>query len=465
MTHPAFPRSGGVLMPLASLNGRFGIGDLGPAAHEFARWCGRAGLTWWQLLPTGPIGPGDSPYSSNSAFAAEPLLISLEQLAREGLLAEGDLEAPTEASVGMVDYPAVREFKQPRLRRAFERWSAKAAASDTAFDEFCASQAGWLDDFAERSDDPLYTRFLQHSFDVQWRALRDTARETSLRLMGDLPIFVDLDSVDVAARPELFRVDSAGKPEVITGVPPDDFTPDGQCWGHPHYKWAAHRVEDFAWWRARVGRILQCFDAVRIDHFIGFHHAYEIPAENDHARIGEWCATPGGEVLAALQTDHPTMPLVAEDLGNSTHGVRELRDAFGLPGMSILQWAFSPNSPHAPHRIPENSVVYPATHDMDTCRGWLRTQDEETQRRILAYTGGSAPRIAWDLWRCACTSGAHTAIVQAQDLLGLGSRDRTNTPGSTSGNWRWRPRSSVFTSDLASRIHDLLEATDRLPAR
>lgn len=463
MTSSSFPRAGGILVPLAGLCGRYWIGDLGAATHAFVRWCGEAGLGWWQLLPVGPLGPGASPYSSSSAFAGEPLYLDLEALAAEGLLEPKELRAPREAGRGRVDYHRARAFKEPRLQRAYERWSRLRARRDRAFERFCADAAPWLDDFAAADADPLRARFLQHRFDVQWRALRHSARGAGVRLMGDAPIFVGLDSVDVAARPELFRLDRRGRPRVVTGVPPDDFTPDGQCWNHPHYAWAAHRAEGFMWWRARVKKLLGEFDALRIDHFIGLHHAYEIPAANGHAREGRWRRAPGRELLRALREDSPTLPLVAEDLGAATRGVVALREEFDLPGMRILQWGLAGDTAHLPHSAPENSVIYPATHDMDTCRGWYRRQDAETRARTLAYTGGRATEVGWDLWRLACASPAHTAIAQLQDLLNLGSAARTNIPGKARGNWSWRPDPKALDARLARRVHLLLEATDRLP--
>ena len=459
----AFPRAGGVLLPLASLPARHGLGDLGASAHDFVDWCAAAGLTWWQMLPVGPLGPGDSPYSSTSAFAGEPLYLSLDLLAQEGLLADADLEAPAALGSGRIDYRRAAAFKRARLARAFEAWKARRAARDRRFDRFCADASSWLDPWAERASDPLEARFLQHRFQVQWRDLRRHARRSGVRFLGDAPIFVGLDSVDVQAHPELFRLDRAGLPKVVTGCPPDPFTPDGQRWGHPHYAWGAHRAEDFRWWRARIGRQLDLFDAVRIDHFIGFHHAYEIPVANAHARVGRWGRTPGRELLEALRTDHPRLPLLAEDLGNATRGVAELRDAFGLPGMKILQWGFHPGSSDAPHRVPENAAVYPGTHDNDTVRGWWRGLDAPTRARVLAATGGTAGSVAWDLWRTACGTAAHTAIAQAQDLLELPGSTRTNVPGKARGNWRWRPDPGALDAHLAARTHDLLDATDRLP--
>jgi 4-alpha-glucanotransferase len=465
MTHSVFQRSAGVLLPLASLNGRHGVGDLGPAAHEFVRWCGEAGFSWWQMLPIGPLGPGDSPYSSTSAFASEPLYLSLEALADEGLLAANDLETTSVDAYGEVAYHDARSFKQPLLRKAFETWQAQRAARDAGFERFCETNATWLDAYAETYADPLFARFLQQRFDLQWSALRETATLSGLKLMGDVPIFVGAESVDVATRPELFRLDSRGEPTVVSGVPPDALAPEGQRWGHPHYAWEAHRAEGFAWWRARVRRLLDYFDAARIDHFVGFYHAYEIPMDSPGASGGSWGRTPGKELLDALHSELGALPFVAEDLGETTPGMHALREAHALPGMSILQWGFGQDSSHAPDEITHNSVVYPGTHDMDTVRGWWRDLDAPTRARVLAHTGGDSETVAWDIWRAACGTSAHTAITPVQDLLNLGRPARTNVPGTTTGNWRWRPAQRSFTSPLARRVRELIEATHRLPIR
>ncbi len=455
-----FPRAAGVLLPLASLPSRHGIGDLGPEAYRFVDWLAAAGVTWWQMLPVGPIGPGDSPYASSSAFAGEPLLLSLERLADDGLLSSADLAGTREMRAGNIRYGDVRRYKSARLQRAFEAWSGSAAGDEAS--AFSARQAHWLDPWCERAQDPEFARFLQVQFERQWTALRAYAADRGVRLMGDAPIFVALDSVDVAANPGLFRLEADGSPEVLTGCPPDAMNADGQLWGHPHYRWEAHRAEGFRWWRDRLKRQIELFDAVRIDHFIGFRNAWEIPAGADTARDGHWANTPGEELLDALKDELGGLPLVAEDLGSVTDEVLALRDRYELPGMRVLQWGFSPHSFHAPHEVPENAVVYPGTHDNDTCVGWWRSLDAASKKRVRTYSGGEGKSIAADVWRVACATRAHTAIVQLQDLLGLGRATRTNTPGTPSGNWAWRARKSDLTAARARRLSDLLDATDRL---
>lgn len=458
-----FPRAAGVLLPLAALPSRHGIGDLGPEAYRFVDWLAACGVHWWQMLPIGPIGPGNSPYASSSAFAAEPLYLSLERLADDGLLDAADLTGPRELRAGAVRYAAVRKFKEPRLERAFERFRELPESDE--YRAFNDAEHHWLDPWCERDGaSSERERFLQFRFDQDWRALRAYAAERGVRLMGDAPIFVGADSVDVASNPELFRLTPDGTPTVLTGVPPDAMNDDGQLWGHPHYEWRAHEESDFEWWRARMRRQTDLFDAVRIDHFIGFHNAWEVEAGAENARDGRWVEAPGDALLRALSDELGGLPFVAEDLGSVTDEVLALRDAHGLPGMRVLQWGFSKASYHAPHAAPENSVVYPATHDNDTCVGWWRGLDKDTRKRFKTATAGEGKTVASTMLRTALGTRAHTAIVQMQDVLGLGRAARTNTPGTATGNWRWRVAKGDLTQPRARRFRELLDATDRLPA-
>ena len=462
-----FPRAGGILTPLASLPARHGIGDLGAEAYHFVDWLERAGVTWWQMLPVVPLGGGNSPYASSSAFACEPLYLSLQRLADDGLLAAADLSGPRELKSGNVRYHEVRKFKEPRLERAFRAWQDGKGDHD-GFDAFSERNSSWLDPWCEQAGDgdaAEKARFLQFEFDRQFGALRSYARDRGVLLMGDAPIFVGLDSVDVRSQPELFRMNADGTPEVLTGCPPDGMNEDGQLWGHPHYAWDAHRADGFAWWRARMRRQIELFDAIRIDHFIGFCNAWEVPATAETARDGVWADTPGEELLDAIRDELGGLPLIAEDLGSVTDEVHALRDAYELPGMRVLQWGFSPKSFHAPHAVPENAVVYPATHDNDTCVGWWRGLDPQAKKRFRALTGGEGKSVAASMIRTACGTHAHTALVQLQDLLGLGRAARTNTPGTPAGNWVWRLTRRDLTAARARRFHELLDATDRLADR
>jgi 4-alpha-glucanotransferase len=461
-----FPRAAGVLLPLSALPSRHGLGDLGPEAYRFVDWLQSAGVTWWQMLPVGPLGPGNSPYASSSAFAGEPLYLSLERLVEDGLLKAGDISAPREMRSGNVKYGAARRLKEPALAAAFEAW--KSRRRNAEYQRFEAAEAHWLDAWASRDgrteDDDLFERFLQFQFQRQWNALRRYAAERNVRLIGDAPIFVGRDSIDVISKPELFRLNTDGSPSVLTGCPPDAMNADGQLWGHPHYDWDAHRAEGYRWWRTRMRRQLELFDVVRIDHFIGFRNAWEVQGSAKSAKRGHWAHTPGEEILDAIQDEVGTLPLIAEDLGSVTEEVLALRDAYRLPGMRVLQWGFSSNSFHSPHAAPQNSIVYPATHDNDTCVGWWRGLDAHEKKRFRTLTGGEGKTVASTMCRTALATSAHTAILQIQDLLGLGRATRTNTPGTATGNWVWRVSRADLTAARARRLRELIDASDRLTA-
>lgn len=464
--HPVFARRGaGVLLPLSSLPGRHGVGDLGPSADALLDWCAEAGLSWWQLLPVGPVGPGDSPYSSPSSFAGEPLYLSLELLAEDGLLDDRDLRGPRALRSGPVDWKATRALKLPRLERAAARFLARGTRSKRALRDFSKRNAGWLPAWLEvAGGDADVAAALQLFFARQWSRLRERARARDVKLLGDLPIFVEASSADVRANPELFRLDARGRPTMLTGVPPDAFSKLGQLWGHPHYRWSAHRADGYRWWTARIGAQLGRFDAVRLDHFIGFVRAWEVKAGARDARAGRWKRSPGRELLTAVTDALGPIPLLAEDLGATTPAVHALRDEFGYPGMRVLQWAFGEGATYdRPHSHPRNAIAYTGTHDNDTTQGWWRGLDGATRERVVAYTGGSAETIGFDLARAAFTSPAHTAIAPAQDFLELGREARTNRPGIGAGNWRWRLGARMLSARLARRVRALVEAADRLP--
>ncbi len=434
-------RRSGVLLHITSLPSPHGIGDLGPAARSFAGWCAREGHTAWQVLPINPVGLGNSPYSGRSAFAIEPLLLSLQDLQAEGLLPKSALRSPASLRSGPARYREARRFKLPRIRAAFERWNSRGGFRSTAFRSFATAQAHWLDDWCDdQQGDPEEHAFTQFMLDRQWRQLRTFASRRGVGFIGDVPIFVHADSTDVRARPELFRLNSHGAPTVVTGVPPDDFCPDGQLWGHPHYNWLAHRKDQYQWWLDRFGRALELFDAIRIDHFIGFVRLYEVSARAKTARRGAWRRTPGRAILTALQKRFGTLPFIAEDLGAVTPAVKRLRDDFSLPGMRIAQWGwFCNNSPDAPANHPEHCVCYPGTHDNDTVRGWYRGLPADARRRFADATGCQRALDAPAAMVKACLSSpARLRVIPMQDILGLGSTARMNRPGIPRGNWRWR---------------------------
>lgn len=463
--HPFFRRRrAGVLLHPTSLPGPGGLGDLGPAARAFASQLGEAGCSIWQTLPVHPVGPGNSPYSPRSAFAGEPMLLSLADLADEGLVPRSIAKRRAGAP-GRADWRAARRIRREALAIAWERFRSDGGERDGRFTRFRRRESAWLEDWCRygvrRGETPERLAFEQFLFDRQWKALRAHARSCGVHLVGDLPIFVPLESVDVRAHPELFRLDRDGRPTVVTGVPPDAFSRTGQLWNHPHYRWSAHRRTGFDWWIERIARQLRLFDAVRIDHFIGFHRAYEVKAGSRDARVGRWGRSPGDELLRAARRRLGAMPLFAEDLGAVTREVIALRDRHGLPGMRILQNAFgSPGSSDLPANHPRHAVVYTGTHDNAPLRGWWRTLDPAARRRAEAVAGPGDP--VEGLIEVCFASHAATAIVPVQDLLGLGSAARMNRPGTPRGNWTWRLSPAMLPRSRVRRLRTVLEGAGRV---
>jgi len=474
--HPLVARrASGVLLHVSSLpshraGGGHGIGDLGPSAHRFVDWLDRAGQTFWQMLPTGPIGPGNSPYSSMSAFAGEELFVSLDALVKDGLLAGAALVAPRALGRGHTHYDEARAFKRPRLLAAFIEFVDRGDDRGAAYHAFVRRSESWLNDWCafatERSGgDADYHAFIQFAFDAQWQALRAAALAKGVRLIGDVPIFVGLDSADVAAHPELFRLRRDGTPEVLTGVPPDDFSKTGQLWAQPHYRWAAHRRDHFRWWTQRFVRAAQLFDLVRIDHFIGFHNAYEVPGDAKNAKKGAWKPMPGRELLTVVKRRLGALPLIAEDLGHVSPAVHALRDSFGLPGMRIVQNAFySDASNDLPCKHPTLAVAYPGTHDNETARGWWSRLPADARRRFRTYVGASREAPWESLLRISMQSSANIAIAQLQDVVGSGPATRMNLPGTPRGNWTWKADAAMLSASAAQRLRALARATGRLPS-
>ncbi|MSQ89976.1 MAG: 4-alpha-glucanotransferase [Phycisphaerales bacterium] len=485
MSHAANPlmvrRSAGILCHLSSLRGSCAIGDLGSCAHEFVAWCQGAGMTWWQMLPVGPIGPGESPYASTSSFAGESLFISLEGLRDIGLLAQRDLRESSQAakkfsrgrgdragSHAKTDYDAARRAKEPAFLRAFESFRSDGGFSSKDYRAFSKRERFWLSGWQSFMRDATgYHAFLQFAFDTQWRQLRDCAKRHGVKLLGDLPIFVTRESADVDEHQELFRLDRRGRPEVLTGVPPDCFSKNGQLWGHPHYRWRAHRTERFAWWTARIAASLSRFDAVRIDHFVGFHHAYEIPAGARTARRGAWKPQAGAEVLAAARRALKRLPLLAEDLGAVTPEISALRKRFGLPGMTVLHHAFGHDRAASERQSAARaSVVYSATHDNDTTLGWFAKLDSPAKTRFCKAAGdGAAVNPSEAIIRLAFESPAQLAIIPLQDALGLDRNARMNLPGTPRGNWRWRLGADwrLRAKKTAQNLQRLAVLTHRIP--
>lgn len=503
-------RSSGILLHPTSLPGRFGIGDLGIPAFQFADFLAGAGQKIWQVLPLGPTGYGDSPYQCFSAFAGNPLLISLEKLAEEGCLSPKDFETAIAFPSQIVDFGAVIEFKLPLLRRAFENFKTKASPLDrNAFEEFCQKNSCWLEDYAlfmavkEAHQGAVWTQwdaaivarqpdalrqwrhrlaeevqcrqFWQYQFFKQWAALKQYCHGRGIKIMGDIPIFIAHDSADVWTHPELFHLDKNGRPTVIAGVPPDYFSATGQCWGNPLYRWDVLARSGYAWWVERFRAILAIVDWARLDHFRGFEAYWEIPAMETTAVKGRWVNGPGAALFERLQQALGKLPIVAENLGVITPEVEKLKEQFGFPGMAVLQFAFG-NDPQAlafkPHNYDRNLVVYTGTHDNDTTVGWwtslsagdsTRTPEEIQQERKLAqqYLGADGREIHWSFIRAILASAADVAIIPLQDVLGLGSEARMNLPGRPSGNWRWRFMPAMLTPDHQARLKELTVTYNR----
>jgi 4-alpha-glucanotransferase len=492
-----FPRASGVLLHPTSLPGSHGIGSLGSEAHGFVDFLASTGQRWWQMLPLGPTGFGNSPYQSHSSFAGNSFLIDLPNLVERGWLPAKDCVEDPLLPVDRVDFDAVAVLKNGALRLAYEQF--KRRGPDLDFEKFITANQVWLDDYTlyqslkdahggspwydwepelvardgaacarwrERLADGIrYHEFVQYAFETQWQALRAACHQRGIMLIGDVPIFVAHDSADVWSNPQLFYLDERGQPTVVAGVPPDYFSETGQLWGNPLYRWEAHAADDYSWWSARLRFLLDRVDVVRLDHFRGFEAYWEIPAGATTAINGCWVPAPGQAFFEAMRRRLGSLPLIAEDLGVITPGVIALRDDFSLPGMRILQFGFNADpgdERDLPHRFVAHCVVYTGTHDNDTTKGWFTsTQPSSTQtheqveaerafaRRYMA-TGGA--EIHWDLIRLAFASVADTAIIPLQDILGLDGSARMNLPGTAEGNWGWRFRKEQIDQKVRDRL-------------
>jgi 4-alpha-glucanotransferase len=471
--HPLSARSGGILLHPTSLPGPYGIGDLGPAARTWVDALAAAGQTWWQILPLGPTGYGDSPYQCFSAFAGNPNLISPDLLAEEGAVSRDDLSA-LRLPDGPIDYARAGANKRSLIERAWATLRQGRAPLADDWERFRTEQAAWLDDYGlfmalkqafgggswqawpdrYRLRDPAalaearrdlagvadVCRFGQFLFFRQWDGLKDYARHRGVRVIGDMPIFLAEDSADVWVNPGLFLLDDDRRPRAIAGVPPDYFSATGQLWGNPLYDWPAHARTGFAWWTARLRAALRLVDLIRLDHFRGFEAYWEVPAGAPTAARGRWIRGPGRTFLRALDDALGGLPLIAEDLGLITPPVEALRREFALPGMRILQFAFggAVEKRFLPHNFDNPTVVYTGTHDNDTTRGWFAGLTDAERSFTCRYLGHDGSAIAREMVRAAWASVAVLAVAPAQDLLDLGSEARMNTPGRADGNWRWR---------------------------
>jgi 4-alpha-glucanotransferase len=487
------PRASGVLLHPTSLPGPHGSGDLGAEAYHFVDWLAAAGQKWWQVLPLGGIGPGNSPYMSNSAFAGNPLLVDLADLQREGWLDEADLVAHSGLRAERVDFAAVVPYRMQRLAKAAMRYAKQGtAAQRDDFERFRAEHADWLGDYAlfmalgeahaaaGRAGDwpawePALARrdpaalelarsrhaariafweFCQWRFFRQWAALRRHAHGKGVRIVGDAPIFIAHASAEVWARPDLFELDADGQPTVVAGVPPDYFSATGQRWGNPLYRWSAHARDGYAWWVQRVRRTFELVDLVRIDHFRGFAGYWEIAASEPTAVHGRWLPGPGAALFDAIAAALGPLPIIAEDLGVITDDVHELRRRFDFPGMCILQFAFNGDASnrYLPHHHAPDSVVYGGTHDNNTSAGWWAEATDAEKQFARGYLGTDGHDMPWALIRAAMASVADTCVHPMQDVLGLPAAARMNHPGQAEGWWAWRLQWSQVQPWHAQRL-------------
>ena len=496
----SFPRATGILLHPTSLPARGGIGDFGPAAYEFVDFlaAGKQGL--WQVLPLGPLGFGNSPYSSTSAFAGNPLLISLERLVERGWI-DRSLLANLPSAVQPVDYATVFRQKMPLLAEAASTFARNMSGSRRArYEKFCEENATWLDDFvlfdALRAHHKLATwnewprelahrdpaaldkvrnefakgltmrRVLQFAFAEQWQALRHHCAQKNVRVVGDLAIFVNYDSADVWTHPELFHLDENLSPNVVSGVPPDFFSATGQRWGNPLYRWDVMKERGYSWWVERLRAATRNCDYIRLDHFRGFEQFWEIAASEPTAIHGRWVDGPKDDLFIKVREALGGLPFFAEDLGYITPEVHALRQRLDIPGMAVLQFGFGDTGAHMylPQRYSPTTVVYTGTHDNDTTVGWWTSSATENEKRCVeVYLGLPKDGIHWSFIRAAQGSVAGLSVIPLQDVIGLGSEARMNMPSEPGGNWRWRLKPGLLNGEIAAKLALLAEVSDRLP--
>lgn len=505
-----FPRKAGILLHPTSLPGPYGMGEIGPQARKWISTLRDAGQTYWQVLPLGPTGYADSPYQALSTFAGNPMLISFDDLVRDGILPASALADFPAFPEDRIDYGPVLQKRQAILDEACSHFAERAPQElKDAFAHFCKENEAWLEEYAlfvalkeahhlqpwvswdadlarrkpaalkrarkDYATEIQRAKLRQFLFDRQWSELRREAEAAGVKLVGDIPIFVSHDSADVWANQDLFYLDEAGQPTVVAGVPPDYFSATGQLWGNPLYRWDLHKSRGYDWWIERMRHMLRLVDIVRIDHFRGFEAFWEIPAHEDTAINGRWVKGPGHDFFRVMQETFGEIPVIAEDLGLITEEVDALRDDFDLPGMRILQFSFSDDlKPHLrPEGFPENCVVYTGTHDNDTTVGWFwrqpgvnNTESQEVieaeRHQVLSVVQTYGDQIQWDLIALAHRLKPHTAIVPLQDVMGLGTEARMNVPGRMQGNWAWRFREDQLRREDLQRLRDITEWAGRL---
>ena len=490
-------RSSGILLPVSALPTRYGIGGFSKEAYEFVDQLEQAGQKNWQILPLGPTGYGDSPYQSFSTFAGNPYYISLDVLREEGLLTEAECrEADCGENPGYVDYGKIYQTRFAVLRKAFARFR-----ENEEYQQFVEENCCWLEDYSlymavkhhqqEKSwlewpqelknrepqalaesrekykEEIAFYYFQQYEFSRQWKKLKIYANSKGIRIIGDIPIYVALDSADAWAGPQLFQFDGENRPVAVAGCPPDGFSATGQLWGNPLYRWDYHRKTGFEWWIRRMKYCFQLYDVVRVDHFRGFDAYYSIPYGDTTAEFGHWEQGPGMELFQVLKEQLGDVSIIAEDLGFLTESVLRLVHDTGYPGMKVLEFAFDSReeSDYLPHNYPHNCVVYTGTHDNDTIAGWyqeMSPEDREFSRDYLNNRSSSPREIPWDFIRLALASVADLAVIPMQDYLGLGTEARFNYPSTQGNNWKWRLLPGQVTGELLDKIRHLTRLYGRL---
>lgn len=496
-------RKSGILMPVASLPGRYGIGTMGKEAYNFIDRLKEAGQSYWQILPIGPTGYGDSPYQSVSTFAGNPYFIDLDILVEKGLLTSKECDACDFGSEqNKIDYEKIYFARFDLLRKAFERFKKNKGEKDSKFVSFCKENDYWLADYAlymavkdsfggksfiewdddirlrdekalreysqKYSDEIAYYKFLQFEFRNQWFDLKKYANDNGVKIIGDIPFYVAFDSADTWANPKLFQFTEAGYPVAVAGCPPDGFSADGQLWGNPLYDWRYHKDTEYAWWISRTGYCHKLYDIIRVDHFRAFDAYYAIPYGDKNAKNGKWKKGPGMEIFKAMRAKLGEIEIIAEDLGFLTDSVIKLVQRTGFPGMKVLQFAFDSreDSDYLPHNYSSNCVVYTGTHDNDTTVGWYKSMKKSDRQMAMNYLNATEfstdMEIAMAFVKLAMSSVAQLCIIPMQDYLGLDHEARINTPSTLGNNWNWRMDKKAFTGKVAKNIRSITELYARI---
>ena len=492
-------RSSGVLLPVASLPSKYGIGCFDRCAYDFVDQLVKAGQSYWQILPMGPTGYGDSPYQAFSTFAGNPYFISPDDLVKKGYLTENDCIRAAEGTSGKeVHYDVLFQKRLGLLRKAYANSSIEA---DVSYQAFVQKNSEWLADYAlfmaikdnksgksylewedairlrspeamvsyrnRLLEDVNFYQFVQYEFYTQWAALKKYANDKGISIIGDIPIYVALDSADTWAHPELFQFDENGLPTAVAGCPPDAFSATGQLWGNPLYDWEYHKKTGYAWWTRRMANCMKLYDVVRIDHFRGFDEYYSIPYGDKTAEFGHWEKGPGIDLFRTLEKNLGKLDVIAEDLGLLTDSVIEMVEESGFPGMKVLQFAFDENedSPYLTHRYERNCIVYTGTHDNETTRGWFRNLSQHDRNFAKAYIGCEGKHetaAVWSLIRAAMSSVADRCVIPVQDYLCLGNEARINEPSTLGDNWKWRMKKGQLNEKIIEKIYKMTKLYGRL---